>query len=147
MFFISLKSSEDPTNAFYVGQVVTCVVTSCSPVKQRLSLSFNVSFSKFTVYFLFDVICYERAMSDKSVRRGRKGLLFVDDVEENRPITGAGADQFSSDRRVADFPGGMHWCATKKLTEHCSSSTTVVGYDLVVSHTKLLLSTVLHLAF
>ena len=51
-FFFSLKSSEDPANAFYVGQVVTCVVLSCSPVKQKLSLSFNVSFVKFHFYFV-----------------------------------------------------------------------------------------------
>ena len=50
----------------------------------------------------------------------------------------AGADQFSSDRRGADLGGGggVHWCATKELTEHCSSSVTVVGYDLVISHTN-----------
>ena len=47
---------------------------------------------------------------------------------------------------VQIFLGVVHWCATKELTEHCSSFTTVVGHDLVVSHTKLLL-TVLHLAF
>ncbi|CAB3976612.1 RRP5 homolog [Paramuricea clavata] len=40
---LGLKSSEDPSNAFYVGQVVTCVVMSCSPAKQKLSLSFNSS--------------------------------------------------------------------------------------------------------
>ena len=57
-----------------------------------------------------------------------------------------GADFQVNDRRGADFPRGGDWCATKELTEHCSSSVTVVGYDLVVSHTKLLL-TVLHLAF
>ena len=34
---------------------------------------------------------------------------------------------------------GVQWCATKELTKHCSSSTTVVGYHLVVSHTKLTL--------
>ena len=45
--------------------------------------------------------------------------------------------QFSSDRRGADFSRGMHWCATKVLTGLCSSSVTVVSYDLVVSHTKL----------
>ena len=39
------------------------------------------------------------------------------------------ADQFSSDKRGADFPRGVHRCATKELTEHCSSFTTVVGYD------------------
>ena len=60
-------------------------------------------------------------------------------------VLGTGADQFSSDRTGADFPRGEHWCATKELTKHCSS-TTVVGYDLIVSRTKLLL-TVLHLAF
>ena len=50
-----------------------------------------------------------------------------------------GEDQFSSDRRGADIPrgGGVDWCATKKLTEICSSSATVVGYDLVISLTKL----------
>ena len=32
---------------------------------------------------------------------------------------------------------GMHRCATKELTGLCSSSVTVVSYDLVVSHTKL----------
>ena len=70
MFFISLKSSEDPTNAFYVGQVVTCVVTSCSPVKQKLSLSFNVSFWKFTFYLMSFVTYSMRAMSIESVRLG-----------------------------------------------------------------------------
>ena len=55
-----------------------------------------------------------------------------------------GADQFSSDKRGADFPNRVHNCATKELTKHCSSSTTVVSYDLIVSHTKLLLP-VLHL--
>ncbi|XP_028390902.1 protein RRP5 homolog isoform X2 [Dendronephthya gigantea] len=40
---LGLKSSEDPGDAFYVGQVVTCVVMSCSPAKQKLSLSFNTS--------------------------------------------------------------------------------------------------------
>ena len=40
----------------------------------------------------------------------------------------------------------MHWCATKELTRLCSSSATVVGYDLVVSNTKLWL-TVLNVAF
>ena len=71
---------------------------------------------------------------------------------------GSGTDQFSSHNRDADFPRRVHKCATKELTEHCLSSTTVVSYehclssttvvsyDLVVSHTKLLL-TVLHLAF
>ena len=71
---------------------------------------------------------------------------------------GSGMDQFSSHNRDADFPRRVHKCATKELTEHCLSSTTVVSYehclssttvvsyDLVVSHTKLLL-TVLHLAF
>ena len=48
------------------------------------------------------------------------------------------ADQFSSDRRDADFPRGVHWWGTiKELTGLCSSSFTVVGYDLVFSHTKL----------
>ena len=47
-----------------------------------------------------------------------------------------GADQFSSDRRGA-FPRGVHWCATKEMIELCSSFVAVVGYDLVVSHTKL----------
>ena len=42
--------------------------------------------------------------------------------------------------------GGVHWCATKELTRLCSSSATVVGYDLVVSNTKLWL-TVLNVAF
>ena len=43
----------------------------------------------------------------------------------------------------------MHWCATKELTGLCSSSVTVVSYDLVISHTKLysIILTVLHLAF
>ena len=41
-----------------------------------------------------------------------------------------------ADRRGADFSRGMHWCATKELTELCSSSVTVVSYDLVISHTK-----------
>ena len=45
--------------------------------------------------------------------------------------------QFSFDRRGADFSRGMHRCATKELTGLCSSSATVVRYDLVVSHTKL----------
>ena len=49
-------------------------------------------------------------------------------------------------QKSADFSRGMHWCATQELTGLCSSSTTVVSYDLVVSHTKLLLI-VLHLAF
>ena len=26
----------------------------------------------------------------------------------------SGADQFLSDRRGADFPGGVHWCVTKE---------------------------------
>ena len=43
----------------------------------------------------------------------------------------------SDDRRGVDFPRGLHWCATKELSGHCSSSVTVVGYDLVVPHTKL----------
>ena len=47
-----------------------------------------------------------------------------------------GVGQFSCDRRGADFSRGMHWCATKELTELCSSSVTVVSYDLVISHTK-----------
>ena len=45
--------------------------------------------------------------------------------------------QFLSDWRGADFSRGIHWCATKELTGLCSSSVTVVSYDLVVSHTKL----------
>ena len=57
-----------------------------------------------------------------------------------------GADQFSSDGRGADFPSGVYWCATKELTGLCSSSNTVVGYDLVISHTKLRF-TATHLAF
>ena len=57
-----------------------------------------------------------------------------------------GVDQFSSDRRGADFPSGMRLWATKELIEHSPSSTAIVGYDLVVSHTKLLL-TVLDLPF
>jgi hypothetical protein len=28
------------------------------------------------------------------------------------------ADQYSSDRRGADFPGGVHWCATKGAYRH-----------------------------
>ena len=35
---------------------------------------------------------------------------------------------------VRIFLGGVRCCATKELTEHFSSSTTVVGYVLVVSH-------------
>ena len=42
------------------------------------------------------------------------------------------ADQFSSDRRGADFPRGVHWSGTKKLTRLCLSSVAVVGYDLVI---------------
>ena len=44
----------------------------------------------------------------------------------------SGADQFSSGRRGADIPrgGGV-------LTRLCSSFATVIGYDLVISHTKL----------
>ena len=44
---------------------------------------------------------------------------------------------FASDRRGVDFSRGMHWCVAKELTVLCSSSVTVVSYDLVVSHTKL----------
>ena len=62
------------------------------------------------------------------------------------PQKQAGVGQFLSDKRGADFPRGLDWYATNELTEHCLFSTTVVGYDLVVAHTKLLL-TVLHLAF
>ena len=29
----------------------------------------------------------------------------------------SGVDQFSSDRRGADFPRGVHYCATKELTQ------------------------------
>ena len=53
-------------------------------------------------------------------------------------IFGAGADQFSSDRRGADFSMGVPWCANKELTKHCLSSTTIVSYDLVVAHNKSL---------
>ena len=35
--------------------------------------------------------------------------------------------QFSSDRRGADFFGGMHWCATNELTGLRSSSVSVVS--------------------
>ena len=46
----------------------------------------------------------------------------------------AGADQFSYDKRGADFTRrGVHWCTTKKLTERCSSSGTVFCYVLVIS--------------
>ena len=41
----------------------------------------------------------------------------------------SGVDQFSSDRRGADFPRGVHYCATKELTGLCLSSVTVVGYE------------------
>ena len=47
---------------------------------------------------------------------------------------------------MQNFPGGMHWCATKELTGLHSSSVTVVSYNLVISHAKLWL-TVSHLAF
>ena len=47
------------------------------------------------------------------------------------------AHQYLSDRRAADFPGGgVHWWANKGLPRFCSSSVTVVGFDLVVSQTK-----------
>ena len=46
-FSFSLKASENPREAFYVGQVVTCVVVSCSTPKQRLALSLNVSMRGF----------------------------------------------------------------------------------------------------
>ena len=45
-------------------------------------------------------------------------------------------EQFSSDRRGADFSRGVHWCATKELTGLRLSSVTVVSYDLVISHTN-----------
>ena len=75
-----------------------------------------------------------------------KSVDILDQLLATRQYHDAGADQFSFDRRGTDFPRGVHCCATKELTEHFSSSTTVVGYVLVVSHTKLLL-TVLHLPF
>ena len=31
----------------------------------------------------------------------------------------------------------LHWCTTKMLTGLCSFSANIVGFDLVVSHTKL----------
>ena len=41
----------------------------------------------------------------------------------------SGVDQFLSDRKSADFPRGVYWCPTKKLTKHCSSSITIVSYE------------------
>ena len=38
---------------------------------------------------------------------------------------------------TADFPRRVHWCAVKELTKLNSFSATVIGYDLVISHTKL----------
>ena len=78
--------------------------------------------------------------------KNQLGLLELEQIDSNTyrvyPASDAintnllitGVNQFSSDS--ADLPMGIHGCATKELTEHCSSSTTVVGYDLVVSHTK-----------
>ena len=40
----------------------------------------------------------------------------------------------------ADIPSKVHWCAIRELTEYCASSTTIVGYDLVVSRKKLLIT-------
>ena len=49
----------------------------------------------------------------------------------------------------AHLTGGLHilqgvvnWCTTKGLTRFCSSCATVVGFDLVFSHTKLRLALV-----
>ena len=48
----------------------------------------------------------------------------------NRLLIISGADQFSSDRRGTNFPGGGGGRgATKDLTRLCSPSATVVGYD------------------
>ena len=30
-------------------------------------------------------------------------------------VFASGPDQFLSDRRGADFPGGVHWCVTKEV--------------------------------
>ena len=74
-------------------------------------------------------------------------VIYVDDNDENKTsliffyclqiyiqgrinshLTGGGG---------IEFPGGdVHWCTSKELTKLCSSSVTVVSYDLVVSHTK-----------
>ena len=63
-------------------------------------------------------------------RYGDQGLLYLSKELEN-------GINFHLTGGVQIFLGGVHWCATKELTEHCSSSTTVVGHDLVVSHIKL----------
>ena len=53
-------------------------------------------------------------------------------------LTSSGANEFSSDRRVVDFPRAqVNWCTTKELNKLWTFSAIVFGYDLAISHTKL----------
>ena len=59
------------------------------------------------------LIAQERSTIDTQLAHERTTPDLVSVVRGTMHYRGR---QFSSDRRGADFPRGMHWCATKKST-------------------------------
>ena len=67
--------------------------------------------------------------------------LILNDCRQHSGVYWAGGGcRAGVDKFVWQEGCRFSWCVTKQLSEHCSSSTTVVGYDLFVSHTKLWLT-------
>ena len=121
-------------------ELIFCLVSVLVPKTSRCMrwvVDWYYRFVKCMFCFIFRTVLFQHMADSHAFKAG-----LPDNLGKCRARADPRANQCLSDRKGADFPAwwgaAVHYCVTKEA--HCShylSFATVVGFDLVVSRTKV----------